>query len=134
MIKLFVLLCMFVCHIIADFHMQGILAQMKQKEWWEKNYPTRKYKNDYIVALIIHSFEWTFMISIPLFIYWYTTYGTHLSTIPSVYIIYFIAWTAMHAYIDHAKANLKVLNLYTDQIVHLLQIVMLWFACCYIWR
>ena len=133
MIKLFVLICMIMCHIIADFHMQGILAQMKQKEWWEKNYPTKKYKNDYIVALIIHSFEWTFIISIPLFIYWYMT-ANATSVVISIYIIYFVAWTLIHAYVDNAKANLKTLNLYGDQLIHLLQIVVLWCVCCFIWR
>ncbi len=134
MIKLFVLICMIMCHIIADFHMQGILAQMKQKDWWDKNYPSRKYKNDYITALMVHSFEWTFMISIPLFVYWYIAADPTLSIVTSVYIIYFVAWTLIHAYVDNAKANLKALNLYGDQLIHLLQVVVLWFACCFIWR
>ena len=31
-----VFLLMILLHVIDDFHLQGILASMKQKEWWKK--------------------------------------------------------------------------------------------------
>ena len=65
----FLLLSMIFCHVIADYNLQGILAQMKQKEWWETNYPNFKYKNDYKTALLMHSLSWAFFIEIPLYIY-----------------------------------------------------------------
>ena len=30
-----VFLLMILLHVIDDFHLQGILANMKQKEWWK---------------------------------------------------------------------------------------------------
>ncbi len=48
---------MILLHIIDDFHLQGILANMKQKNWWlkQKGYKDM-YEHDYITALTIHSF------------------------------------------------------------------------------
>lgn len=68
-IKIFVLYSMIFCHIIADFRLQGILTDLKQKKWWKENYPDKKYSHDYITALIIHSFCWSFMIMLPISIY-----------------------------------------------------------------
>ena len=31
------LICFFL-HIVADFNLQGMLKDLKQKSWWEKNY------------------------------------------------------------------------------------------------
>lgn len=61
-----VLLGMIFCHIVDDFYLQGILAQIKQKNWWKENYPDQMYRQDYLVALMLHSFSWTFMIHLPL--------------------------------------------------------------------
>ena len=47
---------MILLHVIDDFHLQGILASMKQKEWWKKQEGYKDlYKDDYITALMIHS-------------------------------------------------------------------------------
>ena len=45
----FVLLLMFFFHIVDDYYLQGILASMKQSEWWknQKEY-SDMYKNDYV--------------------------------------------------------------------------------------
>ncbi len=51
--NVFVLLSMIFLHIVDDYYLQGILASMKQKSWWEENAPQRLYKYDYIVALTI---------------------------------------------------------------------------------
>ena len=64
--NVFIILCMIFCHIIADYNLQGWLASAKQKSYWEKNAPDQMYKHDYICALIMHSFSWTFMIMLPL--------------------------------------------------------------------
>ena len=39
---------------------------MKQKKWWQENAPQKLYKYDYIVALIMHSMSWSFMIMLPI--------------------------------------------------------------------
>ncbi len=49
MSKLFILLCMIFFHILDDFHLQGWLANAKQKQWWKDNAPDNMYKYDYLV-------------------------------------------------------------------------------------
>ena len=39
MIEIFMLLLMIFLHIVDDYYLQGILASMKQRGWWEKNAP-----------------------------------------------------------------------------------------------
>ena len=65
----FILMCMVFMHIVDDFYLQGILANMKQKSWWEKNAPQEMYKNDYLMALIIHGYSWSFMIHLPIMVF-----------------------------------------------------------------
>ena len=62
----FLLLLMIFLHIVDDYYLQGILASMKQKEWWHKAAPEKMYRYDYIVALIMHGFSWAFMIMLPI--------------------------------------------------------------------
>ena len=64
--KIFILIVMLFFHIVDDYYLQGILAKMKQKKWWKENANNKKYKYDYIVALICHSFSWAFMIMLPI--------------------------------------------------------------------
>lgn len=99
-------------HIIADFNIQGMLGDLKQKQWWNKNYPQEKYKYDYITSLIIHSFTWSFMIMIPLVVY-YKTFS----------IVLLICNVLVHSIIDDIKANKLLISLTTDQILHIVQII-----------
>lgn len=116
MSHLFIILFMLFCHVIADYNLQGILASMKQKSWWEKNgYIDDVYKYDYLVALFMHSFSWSFMIMLPLAIHY--KFNIDLD----FYIAIFVN-TAIHSIIDTLKANDKVISLLLDQFVHLLQI------------
>ena len=59
-------------HILADYNLQGILASMKQKEWWINTYNVNinktKYRYDYKAALLVHSFIWSFIVCLPFFI------------------------------------------------------------------
>lgn len=67
MSKIFILLFMIMMHIVDDYYLQGILASMKQKSWWKKqpNYKD-KYSNDYLIALMMHAFSWSFCIMLPI--------------------------------------------------------------------
>ena len=60
-----VLALMIFAHIVDDYYLQGVLAKMKQKSWWEQNAPDEKYKNDYKIALMCHAWSWAIMITIP---------------------------------------------------------------------
>jgi len=112
----FLLLLMIFCHIVDDFYLQGILASMKQKDWWKANYPQELYKSDYIIALITHSFSWTFMIMLPMVAY-------YRFKISKLFIFVFALNMILHSITDDRKANKKTINLWEDQIIHLWQIV-----------
>lgn len=120
-----ILLCMFFMHIVDDYYLQGILASMKQKSWWEKNAPDLLYKNDYKMALAEHAFSWTFMMMLPIVIYT-AIIGTML---PIWFIVvFFVLNVTIHALVDNAKANEKTINLIQDQSVHFIQIICTWLA------
>ena len=127
--KLLILLSMIFCHIVDDYYLQGWLASAKQKEWWEKNAPQKLYKYDYIVALFMHSFSWSFMISVPLFLYSILVAGAKNEDI--YYISFLMVLNLIcHMLVDNMKCNKKIINLITDQSIHILQIICT-FGCCY---
>ena len=107
---------MIICHIIADYNLQGWLASAKCKDWWQQNAPDKLYRNDYWVALFMHSLFWSFMIILPLIIYRFTS-------IDSWFVLTLGINTAIHAAVDNLKANEKKINLITDQIIHMFQIM-----------
>lgn len=109
-----VVLCMIFMHIFDDFVLQGVLAKLKQASWWRENYPDANYRHDYIIALIAHAFSWTFCITLPCIF----AYGFHWS-----YIFLFGVTVCMHAYVDNLKANKLEINLWEDQVFHLVQIL-----------
>lgn len=122
--KIFILLAMIFLHIIDDYKLQGILASMKQKKWWEEQREYKKlYKYDYIPALIEHSFSWTFMIMLPIAVMLHFNIGW--------WAIAYIINMMVHAFVDNLKANKFKINLVTDQTIHIVQIVITWlvFIC-----
>lgn len=110
-----VLILMLLAHFFADFHLQGILADMKQEQWWKKQDGyNSKYKHDYLAALAIHSAEWTLWTMMPLIL------------LPHLDLCIFLLLAALnmvvHSLTDNSKANYKDINLIQDQIIHLAQI------------
>lgn len=108
-------------HIVDDYYLQGWLASAKQKSWWEENAPCEMYKHDYIVALFMHSFSWTFMTMLIPTIY-VLIFGGALYSV----LILFLVNVFLHMHVDDAKANQKLINLIEDQSFHMLQIVWMW--------
>lgn len=113
---MFILLLMIFCHIVDDYYLQGWLASAKQKSFWEKNAPDKLYKFDYIVALVMHSLSWSFMIMLPLVVF--NNFETGV-----LYGMFFVINASVHGIVDNLKANAKKINLITDQLIHLSQIV-----------
>jgi len=111
----FVFLSMVFMHVLDDYVLQGVLAQMKQKDWWVKNAPDSLYKNDYLMALWMHSLSWSFMIMLPLALYVYCDVGI-------LFVVGFIINTLIHFIVDDLKANKHCINLWQDQVAHLIQI------------
>lgn len=131
MTKTLLLLVMIFLHIVDDYYLQGWLASAKQKSWWEQNAPDELYKYDYIMALFMHSFSWTFMVMIvPSLFALSRVINTGIDNINIVsgqIIFTFVVHLIMHIIVDNAKANLKKINLIQDQIIHLIQIITIWF-------
>lgn len=124
-IEIFILLSMIFLHIIDDYKLQGILASMKQKKWWKEQREYKElYKNDYIPALIEHSFSWTFMIMLPIAIYLKFNIGW--------WAFAYIVNMVIHAFVDDLKANKFKINLVIDQSIHMVQIVVTWLI--FVWH
>lgn len=115
-----ILICMILMHVIDDFVLQPVcLSKLKQKKHWEDlciryNVDGRKYRHDYLMALMMHSLSWSGMILIPFL----------LSGIVSQSLlgICFVTNAIIHAIVDDMKANRMKFNLIQDQFIHLLQI------------
>ena len=106
-------LLMILGHLVADYTLQGWLADGKQKSWWDKICGGKvldKYKHDYIAALVCHSFYWSIAMMLPL-------YGN------GAWAFAVIGNAIVHTAVDDLKANRKVINLCQDQLLHLAQIV-----------
>ena len=103
-------------HVFDDYHLQGILANLKQKSWWHDNAPDNMYKFDYIVALLMHSISWAALIMLPI-----AAWNGFVIDISFEWA--FIFNVAIHALVDDLKANKRRINLITDQSFHMLQII-----------
>lgn len=120
----YVFLIMILLHIIDDFVLQPIcLSKLKQKSFWEPYVKDDdKYKFDYKVALVIHALSWAIMIHLPLMF---------IVSNEILVLISVIINTAIHAWIDDEKANKLNINLLVDQMLHLLQICLVWALLTY---
>ena len=115
--KLMLFAVMLEAHIIVDFHMQGLLAKLKQRsEWVSHPDYNDMYKNDWVIAMWLHAFEWTFVVMLPL------AYLHHWE-ITNAFAISFMVNMVIHAATDHLKANMRDISLVVDQVIHVLQIV-----------
>lgn len=107
-----ILVLMLLGHLVADYTLQGWLADGKQKSWWKKvcgGVIPDKYKHDYVAALLCHALYWSIFICAPFFASkWF---------LPSI-----VVNTIVHAVVDDLKANKMKINLIQDQLLHLLQI------------
>jgi len=107
------LVLMLAGHLVADYTLQGLLIDLKQKSWWFKicngNLPD-KYRYDYIAALVCHSLYWSiFVCSV-----FYKS---------SLFLAAIAVNTLVHAVVDDLKANRMKINLIADQLLHLSQIL-----------
>ena len=117
--NILILFTMIFLHLVDDYYLQGILAKLKQKSWWEENAPDSLYRYDYIVALVEHAFSWTFMIMLPITI----KMIVDNNILTTYWYIAFIVNLCIHAIVDHLKANAKKISLVVDQEIHIYQII-----------
>lgn len=114
----FFYLLMFFCHIIDDYKLQaGVLNNLKCASWWKTNAPDPKYRNDYLIGLIMHGMSWSFMIMLPIAIF-------YRFNVPDVFVFAWAINAAVHSIIDDLKANKGKINLIQDQLLHMVQIAL----------
>ena len=112
-----ILVLMLLGHLVADYTLQGWLADGKQKSWWRKifggheNAVPDKYRFDYIAALVCHALYWSIFICAPFFA-------------SSWFLVAVVLNTVVHAIVDDLKANKFKINLIQDQLLHLGQILL----------
>ena len=121
--RLLILFIMIFCHLIDDYKIQGILANMKQRQWWKENADKYLYRNDYKMALIEHAFSWSFTTTLPFLV---IAFIQHNELLTAMLVVTYIFNTAIHAFIDDLKANKFKINLIEDQLAHLVQIICTW--------
>jgi hypothetical protein len=116
-----IILLMGLFHIIDDFVLQPVcLSQLKCKSWWieeckKNNVDFKQYEGDYISALLMHAFSWSIMILVPVMFM--------MDVNDWLLIKFFIINAGIHAYVDDLKANRFKINLWTDQLIHIIQIL-----------
>ena len=125
-LEILILIAMIFMHIVDDYYLQGGLKSIKQKEWWEQNAPNPLYKYDYVMALFMHSFSWSFMVMlIPTYCALNSQYAEDVGVVGQV-IGTFILNLIIHMITDDAKANKRKINLIQDQTIHMIQIIVTW--------
>ena len=117
----FVLASMLFMHVVDDYYLQGILANLKQRSYWEEHAPDPMYRHDYLAALLMHSLSWSFCIMLPAVASRGFAWNADVTALFTFNIV-------VHAVVDDAKANRRKINLITDQAIHLVQILMTFFA------
>lgn len=117
-----ILVLMLLGHLVADYTLQGWLADGKQESWWKKvcgGVIPDKYKHDYVAALLCHALYWSIFICAPFFA-------------SKWFLLAIVVNTIVHAVVDDLKANKMKINLIQDQLLHILQIgatlTVLWFC------
>jgi len=112
-----VLFLMILCHIIDDFVLQPVcLSNLKQKSWWGEHCNGKQYRNDYKMALFIHSLSWSIMIHLPIILLYICNSWVLSFSILINMIIHYI--------VDDLKANKYKINLVIDQTIHFIQIIL----------
>ena len=84
---------------------------------------SKSIKHDYIVVLILHGFEWSMFIHIPIIVAYVLANGWDFSETFLWAIGIMVCLNAvLHAMVDDLKANVMSINLIQDQLYHLVQI------------
>jgi len=118
---IYIFLMMLFLHTLDDFHLQGCLANLKQKSWWAEHAPDPMYKHDWIPALMAHCISWTTLTMLPCILF--------MSVPVWLAIVLFVFNAAFHFWIDDLKCNRMALNLIEDQLMHLSQLTLTFLVC-----
>ena len=128
LIEILLMLAALYMHWISDFVLQGCLADLKQKDWWAKNAPDKKYKDDWGMAMFVHGYSWAISVAIP-FIAYGLCAGNRPLVVASLVMIPING--AVHEVVDGLKCNARRISLWTDQCAHMVQIAVTSGVCGY---
>ena len=115
-IAIAVLVGMFLCHLLADYPLQGWLAQAKAKSYWANS--AKDNRNDWIAALAGHAIMWGILVMAPVAIASNFQLDWFWVALPINIVLHYI--------IDNQKANKRQINLIQDQCLHVVQILITW--------
>ena len=79
-----------------------------------------KQRSGFIAGLMCHSIMWSVVTFVPL------AFVVNAST----FSVLMLVNTGVHAVVDHLKCNRECINLFTDQLIHLVQVVVTVYVCC----
>lgn len=113
---------MIACHYLADYPLQGIIANLKQEKWWKENYDSDKNEANAEVALMLHGVFWSFMIVLPIMLFALLTKQYNIR----LYYWMLVINSLIHSIIDDMKCNVNLISYRTDQYIHLIQIFITW--------
>lgn len=111
-------------HLVADYSLQGCLAQLKTAKFWRSvcrdcewcsaDAAFRRYGHDYRAGLVCHALYWTLVTFAPIIFHPLCSAWTALAIV-SLNALF-------HCWVDDLKANRGRLNLVQDQLLHAVQI------------
>ena len=114
-----IVVLMFLCHLLADYSLQGWLATAKAKSYWKDT----ETPHDWVMALFCHSMMWGIMIYLPFIFIGEIDFG---GWVEALFWLTLPVNIVLHILIDNLKANKKKIDLITDQCLHFLQITTTW--------
>lgn len=121
--NILVLVLMILGHLLADYPLQGWLAQAKSKSYWEN--ADKRNRHDYIPALVCHCVMWGILVFLPITLFC-DSLGLFWLAMPTNIIIHYV--------VDDLKANRKAINLWQDQLIHMMQILVTWGSWALFWK
>ena len=122
-IAIFILILMILAHLLADYTLQGWLAQAKARKYWENS--PKKNRYDHMAALICHGVMWAILVGLPP-IMATLLWGVGTADLLWLFYLFVPANAFAHCCIDHCKATCGAINLWQDQLLHLAQILIWW--------
>lgn len=122
---LFVFSIIIIVHIIDDFILKrlGNFYNTKQKKFWEPHNEehNNKYYLNYYARLVIHCISWSILVHLPILL---------LTQTPEIIIfVSSIIQAINHGIVDNEKCNRQELSLLEDQILHFVQLILIFGIC-----
>lgn len=113
-------------HIFADYHLQGILINLKHRSYWDDitEYLDEEskdfYINDYRCPLSAHAFEWSLFIHLPIL---FIIFKYNIDIEMWIFLVSFIFNYITHKIVDDKRVNEYTINFSNSHYFHLFQCI-----------